>query len=399
MNKLWLVLAHEYGRHVLQRRFLLSLLSLPLVIGLMALLVFIIVRMQTDTHPVGYVDHSGLLANPTFPPPPQSTSDAIELIPFTSEAQAEEALQTNQIQAYYILEADYRQTSRVRLISLKNPASNARQRFESFLRVNLLAGQPPEVIRRIEQGNHLIIRDPGGTRQMGEGDWVNIFIPFFAGFAYMFTIITTSGYLMQAMVEEKENRTMEVLITSVSPMQLITGKVIGIMCVGLTQLLCWVAITVLIVLASRQSIPFLSGLNFSPGLLGLMVLALLPAFVMVSGLMTAVGAAVTEAREGQQLSSLFILPISIPFYFTAAIMTNPNGPLARILSYFPLTAPATLLMRAVFSLVPAWETALIVAIQVVGALGALWLAGRTFRIGMLRYGKRLSWREIFGAAG
>lgn len=120
----------------------------------------------------------------------------------------------------------------------------------------------------------------------------------------------------------------------------------------------------------------------------------LPTFVMISALMAAVGASVTEAREGQQVMSLFNLLLMSPFIVAVSILARPDGPIALALSFFPLTASLTLLMRASFSTVPAWQIALSVVLLVLSAAGALWLAGRVFRLGMLNYGKRLGWRDV-----
>jgi ABC-2 type transport system permease protein len=93
--------------------------------------------------------------------------------------------------------------------------------------------------------------------------------------------------------------------------------------------------------------------------------------------------------------SIISLPIWIPYMLTGMLMNNPNSPLALGLSLFPLTAPLTMLMRDGLTILPAWQIALSSAIQVLCAAGAIWLAGRAFRLGMLRYGKRLKWREVF----
>jgi len=125
------------------------------------------------------------------------------------------------------------------------------------------------------------------------------------------------------------------------------------------------------------------------------VFVMFPAFILVSAIMAAIGATVAEAREGQQMVSIISLPIWIPYMLTALLMSNPNSPLALGLSLFPLTAPLTMLMRDGLTILPAWQIALSSAIQVLCAAGAIWLAGRAFRLGMLRYGKRLKWREVF----
>jgi ABC-2 type transport system permease protein len=122
----------------------------------------------------------------------------------------------------------------------------------------------------------------------------------------------------------------------------------------------------------------------------------LPSFVLIAALMAAVGATVTESREGQQVTGLFTLPVMIPYWFTYQIMSNPNGPLAVAMSYFPLTAPVALTMRAGFTSLSISEILLSVGLLSLSAAGALWLAGRAFRLGMLRYGQRLSLSEILG---
>jgi ABC-2 type transport system permease protein len=130
-----------------------------------------------------------------------------------------------------------------------------------------------------------------------------------------------------------------------------------------------------------------------------MLATLLPAFVMIAALMAMVGATATEASEAQQIAGLFTLPVVSPYWFFASIMNNPNGPLATGLSLFPLTAPVAMPLRAVFTNVPLWQIAGTVTLLLLVAAAAIWMAGRAFRIGMLRYGKRIAWREIFSRSG
>jgi ABC-2 type transport system permease protein len=396
MNKIWRIARHEYTHHVFRRRFLFGLLSVPAIMAVMALVVFLLIRTEIDNRPVGYVDPSGLLADPQPAPPPPAPDRPVEMIPFETEDEAAEALQARRIQAYYVLESSYPQDSRARLISLSEPSSSALDQFEALLRANLLDGYPVPVRQRLVDGDELVVRSLDGARSMREGDWFRVFVPFFAGFAFMVAMFASSGYLMQAVVEEKENRTMEVLVTSVSPQQLISGKVIGIIGVGWTQLLAWMAVAWIAVSLGQNTFPWLRELRFEPGFILLLVSTFIPAFVMIAGLMVAVGATVTEAQEGQQVTGLFTLPVVIPYWFTYPIMSNPHSPLALALSFFPFTAPVTIAMRAGMASIPLWQVLLNIAILVLCALAALWLAGRAFRLGMLRYGQRLSWRELFG---
>jgi ABC-2 type transport system permease protein len=395
MNKFWRVAIHEYRRHVLRRRFLFALLSVPGLILVMILVGFMIATANRSDLPVGYVDQSGLLANPLPPPEPDPSNDPLALVAFQTQSEAEAALESKEIQAYYLLPPDYQRTGRAQLFYVTELSSDAEEQFADFLRLNLLRDQPEAVANRLISGDNLTVRTPDGSREMSERDWFNIFTPFAAGLAFIIAIFTTSGYLMQAVVEEKENRTIELLITSVSPFQMMAGKIIGIIGVGLTQIVAWLSVAFLAVLIGRSTFDWLQALTISPGFVGLMVVVMLPSFVLVAALMAAVGATVTEAREGQQVSGLFTLPVMVPYWFTYQIMSNPNGSLAIVLSYFPLTAPVALTMRAGFTALSLGEVLLSVGLLVLSAIAALWLAGRAFRLGMLRYGQRVNLRELF----
>jgi ABC-2 type transport system permease protein len=211
---------------------------------------------------------------------------------------------------------------------------------------------------------------------------------------FVIVIMTSGGYLLQAVVEEKENRTMEIVITSVSPGQLMAGKIIGNISVGLTQLVIWLIFGWVGLKVGGQFFPFLQDFSISTEYALVLLLVLLPSFAMVAAIMAAIGSTMTETREAQQVSGLFSLPIMIPYYLASPIMMNPNGTLAVALSYFPLTAPITILMRMAFTVVPLWQLAINIGILVIFAALAIWFAGRAFRLGMLQYGKKLSLKEV-----
>ena len=191
---------------------------------------------------------------------------------------------------------------------------------------------------------------------------------------------------------------MEIVITSVSDQQLMAGKVVGNLSVGLTELIIWLLFGFLGFVIAQRYFPGAQNLNINMDFVVLMIITLLPAFVMVAALMAAIGSTSTNSREAQQWAGLFTLPIVIPFWLIVPLMESPNSPLAVGLSIFPLTAPITLPLRAAFTEVPGWQIAVSLLFLVACAIGALWLAGRTFRLGMLRYGKRLAWREVFRKA-
>jgi ABC-2 type transport system permease protein len=200
-------------------------------------------------------------------------------------------------------------------------------------------------------------------------------------------------------VEEKENRTMEMIMTSVSPGQFMSGKIVADIAIGLTQVLCWTIFIVLGLTIGKNYVEGLQGISISPDAAWLTVAVMVPAFIMMCALMAAAGSIATQSSEAQQMTGLFMLPIWLPYMLIQPIMENPNGLISIILSFFPLTAPMTMILRTGFAIIPTWQIVTCVAILVLSAIGALWLAGRTFRLGMLRYGKRLRWAEIFSRKG
>lgn len=399
MIKIWRVAFQEYTRHVFNRRFLIGLLSVPLVMLVMIGLVFLIISMDNSTKAVGYVDHSGLLDHPVPPPPVQKPDRPVQMQAFPSEQAARAALLSGQVQVYYVLPADYLTTGEISAVHIQDVKTPAQQQFYDFLTANLLSGRDPEITNRVIKGSSYTIKSADGSRVFSNDNWFAILVPLIAGIAFIIAMFTSGGYLLQAMVEEKENRTMEVIITSISPNQFMAGKVIGDTATGLTQIALWIGFILLLLLLGRNYLDLLKGVQITPQTGLLFAIILLPAFVMVAAIMAAIGATVTEAREGQQVVGFLSLPIWVPYMLTGLLFNNPNSPLAIGLSFFPLTAPLTMLIRDSISLIPIWQIAVSSAILVLCAVGAIWLAGRVFRLGMLRYGKRLAWREVFVPRG
>ncbi len=398
MRKVWLVALNEYRKHVFTRRFVFGLLSVPLVIILMVGLIFLIISLDINTTPIGYVDASGLLSNPVPPPKPTWPDVAVSMLAFGSEAEARTALDAGNIQAYYLLPENYLATGELRVVHIEQLKSPARQQFYNFLGANLLKKTDPAVARRLVNGAEVTVQSADGSRSLSGDNWFSFLIPMIAGIGFIIAMFTSGGYLMQAVVEEKENRTMEVIVTSVTPNQLMAGKIIGDTSVGLTQLLLWILFIVIPILIGRNSFKFLQGIQLSAQTVAVMVFVLLPSFVLVAAIMATIGATVSEAREGQQMTGLVSLPVWIPYMLFAFLMSSPNSPISILFSFLPLTAPVTMLVRDGLTILPAWQIAASSAIQILFAVGAIWMAGRAFRLGMLLYGRRLQWREIFARA-
>lgn len=398
MDKFWRVCIHEYLRHVLRKRFIIVVLSLPLGILAMAGFVFLLIFLMLDFKPIGYVDLSGWLANPRLLQANNTTdlfSRRAEIIPYANEESARQALDQGKIQAYYVLPADYLVGNQIRGVTKDSMSENANDDFYQFIRYNIISAIPEKIQNRLIAGAVITVRSATSDQQAGAQDWWTFLLPMGIGILFIIVINTSGGYLLQAVVEEKENRTMEIVITSVSTTQMMAGKIIGNLAVGLTQLLFWTVPPLLVFLFLRNSLPFLQSFQIPAQFVWLSIVTLLLAFIFVSAAMAAIGATVTEVREAQQISGLFTLPLVVPFWFIYSIMVAPNGPLAVALSLIPFTAPLALTMRAAYTDIPAWQIGLSLGLLALFSLGAIWLAGYIVRVGMLNYGKRLTFKEIF----
>ena len=399
MNKVWQIIKYEYRRHVFRKRFLFSLLSLPLAAVAMILVALLIAAFSINTSPVGFIDHAGILQNTDRSDEESSIFEPlIEFKAYQDDSQARTDLEAEDIQAYYVIPEDYPQSPEIELIFYDEPDSDVRGQFARLIRNNLetFEGLDTQVLQRLQEGGSVTVASLDGSREMREDQWFMIFTPFIAGIMFVIVVMTSGGYLLQAVVEEKENRTMEIVITSVTPNQLMTGKIIGNIAVGLTQLVIWLVFGGIGLWVGGFFWPPLQDFSLPTDFALVLFALLLPAFVMVSAIMAAIGSTMTEIQEAQQVSGMFSLPFTIPYYLATPIIMNPNGTLAVILSYFPLTSPITILMRMAFTVVPTWQIILSISILILFAVFAIWFAGRAFRMGMLRYGKKLSINEIFG---
>lgn len=396
MKKIWLICWQEFKRHVLRKRFIFAVLSMPLFVGVIGLVSFLSVWLQYDKKPVGYVDEYKILkSHLQVTKEPNAIFDPVQLIEYENEDTAKASLTQKEIQAYMVLSESYMDTGEVTLVREGKAGINIGDDINEFLILNLLSDKEPEVVTRLAEGSAMIIRSMDGKRELDVENWSFILLPMIAGLLFVIAVNISGGYLLQAVVEEKENRTMEVLVTSVSPGQLMAGKIIGNLAVGLFELVIWTIFTVIALKILPNFIPMGDPPEIPFSYILLIVATFLPAFVMIAAAMGAVGATATDMKEAQQVAGFFTLPIVIPYWFMTAIMFNPNGAIAVTMSLIPFTAPLALPMRAVFTTIPFWQLALSVGMLTILAVFAVWLAGRVFRLGMLRYGKKVRLKEAF----
>ncbi len=261
-------------------------------------------------------------------------------------------------------------------------------------------------------------------------------LAYLSGFMMYMLVFMFGAQVMRGVIEEKTSRIVEVIISSVKPIQLMLGKIIGIALVGLTQFAIWILLTLAIVAVAQskllpegtmqqmQQLPqsfaqaepgagsadaaaavetqmtefqsiFTSALNQPWGLIAFcFVFYFITGYLLYASLFAAIGSAVDNETETQQ----FMLPVTIPIIFALfvamATMQNPESSLSFWFSLIPLTSPIVMVARIPFG-VDAWEIALSMAIMLVTIFGCIWMAARIYRTGILMYGKKTSYKEIW----
>jgi len=395
-SKFWYVAQYEYRKHVFQKKFILAILSVPLVLAVSFVAGFIASQINNNDAPIGYVDLAGVLTHPVAVPEEFARDDAVEIRSFPSQEAAVAALENGEIQAYYLLPEDYREFREVQLFFLDKPGDNAEGDFYDFLQANMSASLPEKVVTRVMDGFSLTVRSQDGKREFSDKKILNIILPIVFGFLFTFVLTSGSGYLSNAVTEEKESRTIEMLATSMSANQFITGKVLGIVLVIFTQVVSWLAFFTAAFYGARAAFDeeWIQSASIDLNIFLLLLLVFIPAFFFFAGIALTISSTVTESSEGQQAIGLISMPVGFSYWFAVLIVSNPSSPLAVGLSLFPLTAPTLMPMRAAFGEVPLEQFLACVAILTASAVFTIWLAARAYEMGMMQYGKRLRLTDL-----
>ncbi len=353
-----------------------------------------VARPTVEAMTMGYVDELGGFQQYT-------SQGKITMVRFDTPDEATEALVRGDIKEYFIIPPDYVSTGVINRYTLEkqlaaSPATTAA--INNFLLGNLLAGKVPEAtIARIEAPLNLVTTRLTETGAVApeQGGYGNFIIPFVFGILLALSIIFSSTYLLQGLGEEKENRLIEILLSSVSARQLLTGKVLGIGAAGLVQVAVWaISAPLLLNLASSSIGGFISTIQLPPNFVVLAVVYFILGYLLFAVISASVGAVSSGSREGQQLIGVFTLPLLIPLWFTSLIMFFPDNPIWVFFAIFPLSAPVEVIIRLGVSAIPAWQLVASMVVLVLSIIGILLLTIRIFRTYLLMYGKRPGFGEV-----
>ncbi len=397
MNKTLLIFSHEFLHTIRRTGFIILALALP-VLALLGIGVFNIVsgvaKPPAEVTKIGYVDEAGGFDQFT-------TQGNITLILFDTPGAATQALIKKDIKEYFVIPQDFIVTGIIKRYTTQKevtPPTATTAVIKNFLSSNLLAGKvSTSTIDRIEAPLNLVTTTLTSTGEVAseQGGLTNLIIPGIFGLLLALSLSFSSSYVLQGLGEEKENRLMEILLSSVSTRQLIISKVLGIGAAGLAQIVVWViSIPLLLNLASSSIGGFISTIQIPANFLILGVMYFILGYLLFAVLSASVAAISATVREAQGLAAIFGLFAVAPFWFYSLLMLFPNSPIWVVFSIFPFSAPVLVMLRLGMTGVPAWQLAISIAVMVLSIIGGLLLAARLLRTYILMYGKRPSVGEI-----
>jgi len=438
MNKILLIIQREYLTRVKKRSFLIMTLLTPILIGAIIVVpVWMMNNSDTTEKRIAIITDNGQKLPSVIPDTKYLKFDYLDNIPF------EEIKKDFRARGYYgvlyISPLVASVPTAVQLVSDKQPPIDVimhienslekeieRQKLQSFNISDI-----DEIMKAVEtniQVQTIKINEEGVEKKSSTG--ITMGIAYIAGFLIYMFVFMFGSQVMRGVIEEKTNRIVEVIVSSVKPFQLMMGKIVGIALVGLTQFTLWVVLSGAIfsmvqasvmpknisqplsqqsILSStpvpQQSAPAITEMNEAQklveaistvnwlGIIGLFIFFFIGGYLLYASLFAAIGSAVDNETDTQQ----FMLPITIPLILALFVMINafqnPDSQIAFWFSLIPFTSPIVMMARIPFGVPPA-EIIISMILLVITFVFTTWLSAKIYRVGILMYGKKPTWKEL-----
>lgn len=425
-SKIPLIIGHEYRTRVMKRSFLIITLITPILIVASIALPVVLITSQSDDaqKSIAVIDKSGLY-QPAF------TDSENYTFLFLDEDLQQARNEHPEVAGFLYITGDLTDSLQsVTFYSEKQPNTETvpylRRQLSDYVNQQRIASYHiphlEEIIAQSKQRVNIntIKWEKDGSEHITSSDITELSGLLIAMLIFMF-IFMYGGQVMQGVVQEKSSRIMEVMISSVRPFELMMGKIIGIALVGLTQVMMWViiggiafAVITPFVMPETQALSAdamnqmasnpeyseiqeifiaLMGFDFLK-IIVLFILYFIGGYLLYASLFAAVGSVVDNETDSQQFTLPISIPIMIAMFVAIQATHSPNSALAVWCSYIPFTSPIVMLVRVPYD-VAWWEIAISMFILYLSFIGTTWLSGKIYRTGILMYGKKPSWKEIW----
>jgi ABC-2 type transport system permease protein len=429
MKKVFLIIEREYLSRVKKKSFLILTFLVPSLFIAMYAAVFFIYKNEGESKKEFLVlDESGIFKNEF------KNSESIIFKYTDGDYAANKSKIKNEKDLLLLyIPKDYASSNDIEVLSVKKPGfsllNDVEKQMENIIQNKKLiaAGIDTAILKSSKTQINLNAKQLTDEGEKDSNIGATYVVGFISSFLIYLSLFIYGAQVMRGVIEEKTNRIVEVIVSSVKPFQLMLGKILGIGAVGLTQFLLWIILSTTISIAAGkllssdqetvktekvdiktntdansikpQESPALKFINAAstinfPYIIGSFLFYFIGGYLIYSALFAAVGSAVDNETETQQ----FMFPITLPLIFTFivgmnVIINNPDGPLAFWLSMIPLTSPIAMMIRIPFG-VPAWELILSITLLIAGFIFTTWIASRIYRVGILMYGKKVTYKEL-----
>lgn len=438
MNKTILILKQEYLKRVKKKSFIILTLLVPLLfVGMFALIIFLSVDNDKQERTIAVYDESALFLGELE----QDDYTKFHFIPKEEYTELKSDLKNSEFYALLYIPENIYSAGTAQLISAKQVpielTEKIQRRLSRFIEKDkrqkvIDEAGIPDLDERLAATQTSVKLNTLKISETGEATQSSSEVAFIAsyamGFIIYFFVFMYGSMVMRSVMEEKKNRIVEVIISSVKPFQLMAGKIIGTALVGLTQVAIWVVVGMIVLTAmqsfftpesaqqmgqslmeSRQSmspemtqaadqnqiteaLEMIGNLNLGL-ILFTFVFYFLAGYLMYSSLLGAVGAAVDNDEDSQQMVFPITFPLIISIMLLFPIARNPEGPVAFWGSVIPFTSPVAMLARIPYG-IPTWELLLSMFLLLLATLGAIWVAAKIYKTGLLMYGKKVNLKEL-----
>lgn len=407
MKKILTVLKNEFLTVVTRKSFILTLVLIPLTSFIVLLVVSGLQKKAgIDTGKLfenlfspskeavveGFIDQSQLMK--TVPAGFEEV-----LIRYDSEQDARDAIQSGNISAYYLVSEDFLQSGDVIYVRPDfNPMGSTTQTnaIDALISYNLTNGNI-DLAYRVQNPINATEVNISNTEQRDTSHWLTFFLPYIVTFLFYIVILTSSSLMLNSITNEKQNRVLEILLTSVTPTQMLTGKIIALGLTGLLQTVVWMGAGMLMLKFSGSAFNLSAAFQLPISVLVWGIVFFILGYAVYASLMAGIGALVPNMRESSQLTTIVILPMVVPLVFISALITTPNSPLATFLSLFPLTSPVSMMTRLSATAVPFWQVGISVILLIATAVLLVRASAGLFRAQNLLSGKTVTAKDFMRA--
>lgn len=394
MRNIWLVAQHEFSINIRKKSFLFAVFGVPLMMAGIFAIVFLVAEAAEDSgivaERIGYIDNANLI-----------TVESENFTSFADTTAAQAALDAGTIELYFELRENYLDNGEVPIYANDNVSDETEDAIEVFLVENLSVQLDSDApAERLLDPVTLDMFVESSQKQLSETGFIGVLVtPFIFTTVLIMALQLSSGFLMSGVVEEKTNRIMEILITSISPYQLLTGKLLGIGALGLLQMLVWLVLAVASAAFGGQ-VELLSGLSFPPDYIVIVLLYFFFSYFLFASILAGVGAVVGSEQESRTIAGIVSMFLAIPYFFIVTVFTDPQSPILTGLLIFPFSSAMMYMMLYPFTTIPVWAIATSLAVLIISTWFVTWAAARIFRWALLFSGKlpsiKLLWRVIRG---